>query len=109
MPAVFDVTLDHLVVGGVAFMAKGREFRDGGEEEADNHDADHYAYAGVEGGEEVEAVNFEPAVVAFLEGGLVEAGVLVLRLVGEGQGWRRVFGDDFVFWAGAVSHYPVEE
>ena len=57
----------------------------------------------------MKAVKFEPLGVAFFECGLVEAGEFVLRLVGEGKCRWRLWRDDFVFWAWAVAHNPVEE
>lgn len=57
----------------------------------------------------MKAVEFEPLGVAFFEGSLVEAGEFVLRLVCEGKCWGRFWRDDFVFWARAVAHDPVEE
>lgn len=41
--SVLDVTLNDFVVGGVTFVAEGRKFRDGSEEEADDHQTGQYA------------------------------------------------------------------
>lgn len=54
-------------------------------------------------------MKFEPLVIAFFESSFVEAGIFVLRLLGEGESRRRFWGDDFVFGSRTVAHDPVEE